>query len=76
MEAVNFSLGLAYLAGAGFAFWMWIDALSHHRDLWARIGRNKVNYFIAWYVGGLFTVGLVPIAMSVWYYRDIRPTLR
>jgi hypothetical protein len=72
----NALLGLAYLGGIGFAFWTWIDALSHSREEWLEVGQNKATFFLLWYAGGLLTLGLVPIAMSVWYYRSLRPMFR
>lgn len=76
-EGLNFLLGLLYLGLAGFAVWMWVDALFMRpgRD-WRAIGRSKVTFFVAWYVGGLLTVGLVPMGLAIWYYRTIRPQLQ
>jgi Protein of unknown function (DUF2510) len=78
------ALGFALLAGYGFAFWMWIDALCVPRQLWRELGkdvnfpgmRSKGNFFAWWYVGGFFTGGLIPIGLSIDYYRRLRPRFR
>lgn len=74
MEALNFIGGLAYLAGLVFAIVVFFDAITVPGARW--FGPSKGGFFVAWYVGGIFTVGLVPIGMSVWYWRKLRPALR
>lgn len=69
-------LGLLLLAGWGFAIWMWVEALTVPGEEWKRCGKDKVTFFVWWYLGGFLTLGLVPVGMSVWYYRSLRPEFR
>jgi len=69
-------LGLAIFAGWVFAFVMWCDSLTVPGQTWKDHGHDKAKFFVLWYVGGLLTFGLVPVGMSVWYLRSIRPDLR
>jgi hypothetical protein len=71
-------VGLGVLLLWGFAIWMWFDALTVPAARWkaAPTRETKGSWFAAWYVGGLLTFGLVPIAMAFYYHARIRPPLR
>lgn len=69
-------LGLAYLAGFGFAVWMWVEALCVPSERWPAVEWTKTRWFVVWYVSGLFTLGLAPFALAIYFYRSLRPTLR
>lgn len=73
MEAL---IGAVYMAFFVFTVWMWAEALGVPSDRWSLVNWTKVKWFVAWYVSGLLTFGLVPMGMAIYYYRSLRPTFR
>lgn len=73
---VEFAFGSVCLAFFIFTIWMWFDAGSSYGGSWEGSGQNKRRFFIAWYVGGVLSAGIVPMGMAVWYFRRIRPHVR
>lgn len=75
------SLGIAVVnivgwAGFIFAFWMWVDALGVRSERWPAVGWTKTRWFVVWYVSCILTFGLASIALAIYFYRNLRPTLR
>jgi len=69
-------LGFAWLGCFGLAIWVWIETLSTPGRAWSAVGRSKSQWFIAWYVGGFFTGGIVPMGMAIWYLARLRDDLQ